>query len=251
MRILCVADGHTGSRFGLTPPEHISPEAAPILRPMWDWWCKTLKDIGRVDGAVHVGDAVDGEGKKEQLEQLITDTKRQAEASVQALEHVRTKRWWFCYGTPFHTVGSYNYEEPVAAAFGASIRDTQLLEFAGYRFSFRHVVGISNTPYGQQTLLLKEALREQHMAEMEERPSAGYVVRAHAHKYCEAATSKVVARICPCFEVPGSVFGRRCRPFDYDMGLLLIETGKNQEPTIKPIIMPLKIVIRRKFECLK
>ena len=56
--------------------------------------------------------------------------------------------------------------------------------------------------------------------------------------------------ITPCFQVPASVFGRKWRHFLYDLGVLLIEVTK-EEAYIRKIIMPLKIVVRREYECVK
>lgn len=251
-RILVIADTHCGSRLGLTPPEWIPPDTAIVAKPMWTWYEKTVRDIGPVDLAVHVGDVVDGEGKRDDLEQLTTDTLKQAEIAVQVLEKVKTKKWRFLFGTPFHTVGSYSYEEPVADAFNASIKDTQLLVPGGYghKFNFRHVVGRSDTAYAQGTQLFKEAVRDQLMAELEEREAAEVIIRAHVHYYYRVENSQRVAVICPCFQVPASVFGRRCRHFLYDIGMLLIEVSK-KDIHIRRIIMPLKIVVRREYECIK
>jgi len=144
--ILVIADTHCGSRLGLTPPEWIPPDTAMVLKPMWNWYEKTVDAIGPVDLAVHVGDAVDGEGKRDDLEQFTTDTLKQAEIAHQALRRIRAKTWRLVYGTPYHTVGSYSYEEPLADALKGSIKDTQLLNILGHNFNFRHVVDVRIQP---------------------------------------------------------------------------------------------------------
>lgn len=246
-KLLCVSDTHCGSRLGLTPPEWIPPDTAMVLKPMWEWYKKTVHDIGTCDLAVHVGDAVDGEGKRDDLEQLTTDTLKQADIAVQVLQEVKTKRWRMVYGTPYHTVGTYSYEEPVADALNASIKDTQLINIYGHNFNFRHVVGRSDTAYAQGTQLFKEAVRDQLLAELEEREAAEVIVRAHVHYYYRVENSERVAIVNPCFQVPSSVFGRKCRHFLYNLGMTYMEVTK-ERVDIQKIIMPLKIVVRREYE---
>jgi len=248
--MLVIADTHSGSRLGLTPPEWIPPDTAIVLKPMWEWYAKTVDAIGPVDMAVHVGDGVDGEGKKDDLEQLTTNTLTQAEIGYEALRRIRTRAWRLVYGTPFHTVGSYSYEEPLADALKGSIKDTQLLNIRGHNFNFRHVVGRSDTAYAQGTQLFKEAVRDQLLAELEDREAAEVVVRGHVHYYYRVENSERTAVICPCFQVPASVFGRRCRHFLYNIGILKISITKD-EVLIRRIIMPLRIVVRKEYECVK
>lgn len=249
-RILVIADTHGGSRLGLTPPEWIPPDTAMVLKPMWNWYEKTVKDIGVVDAAILNGDGVDGEGKKDDLEQLTTDTLKQAEIAAAALSRIRTRRWYLTYGTPYHTVGSYSYEEPLADALNGSIKDTHLLDVEGHKFSFRHVAGRSDTPYGQGTQLFKEAVRDMMLSLLEDREAAEITVRSHVHYFCRMESSRKTAVSTPCFQVPASVFGRRCRHFFYDIGMVLIEVTRDRVD-IQKIIMPLKIVKKQEFVCVK
>jgi len=246
-RILVIADTHIGSRLGLTPPEWIPPDTAMVLKPMWDWYEKTIKDIGPVDVAVLNGDGLDGEGKREDIEQLTTDTMKQVEIAETVFEKIKTNRWYLTFGSPFHSVGSYNYEEPLADALNGSIKDTQLLHIEEWKFNFRHVVGNSTTPYGQGTQLFKEAVRDMMRATFEDREAADFTVRSHIHYFTRMESANKVAISTPCFQVPLNVFGRKCRPFYYDIGLLLFEVSK-EKVDIQKFIMPLRIVVKREYE---
>jgi hypothetical protein len=249
-KILCLSDFHCGSLLGLTPREYQSDDTRFIAGEVWDWYCGTLERIGKVDACVLNGDAVDGEGKKETIGQLTTDTHKQAEMAVSCLMNVNTKRFYLTYGTPFHTVGSYSYEETVADLMNCSIHDTVLLEVHGRRFNFRHVAGRSDIPYGQGTQLFKEAVRDLLQAAVESYDAADFVIRGHVHYYCRIENAKTCAISLPCMQIPDGIFGRRMRALYYDIGMVLLEVGEDGEVVVRKYIMPLKLVRRREYECL-
>jgi len=70
------------------------------------------------------------------------------------------------------------------------------------------------------------------------------------HYYYRVENSERTAVICPCFQVPASVFGRKYRHFLYNIGILRISVTK-EEVVIRKIIMPLKVVVRREYECVR
>jgi hypothetical protein len=249
-KILCLSDLHCGSLLGLTPPEYQSVDTRCITGAMWDWYVDALDFIGKVDVCVLNGDAVDGEGKKETIGLITTDTQRQAEIALDCLSNVRTDKFYLVYGTPFHVTGSYNYEEPIASALNCPIRDTILLEVKGKKFNFRHVAGRSDVPYGQGTQLFKEAVRDLLQASIEKYEAADYIVRGHVHYYCRVENAKTCAISLPCFQVPDGVFGRRMRALYYDIGMVLFDVMDDGEVIVHKYIMPLKLVRKREYECI-
>ena len=74
-KVVVIADLHSGSRVGLTPPqwqqiEHKNSEnefirnCYTIRREMYDWYEKEIRSLAPIDILVCNGDAVDGPGTK-------------------------------------------------------------------------------------------------------------------------------------------------------------------------------------------
>jgi len=241
---------HAGGLLGLTPPDRIDARTRATQEPLWAWYVKALQDIGPVDLAIHLGDMVDGEGKAETLGLFTTDTKDQAALAAESLRLVQTDRWALCYGTPFHTVGTYSYEELVADALSTKIADTQYLEVNGLRISARHVVGRSDTPYGQGTLAHKEVMRDFFLAIREGSEPADLVLRGHVHLFWETGSLTQRGVLCPCLQTPGGIYGRKMRGWGYDMGMLLVTvpaSGRLWDVKIDPVSVDFAVRGRREY----
>lgn len=215
--------------------------------PLWAWYEKTVKSIGPVDVCVVNGDAVDGEGKAENIGQITTDVEEQADMAAECVRKVNYKKLYFTYGTPFHTVGSLNYEHLCAKALNAPISDTLYLDVNGVKFSFRHVTGASGTPYTQGTQAYKEAIRDLVQAVDNDEEPADVIIRSHVHNYFRAESPERMAITTPCLQVPISVFGRRCRSWRYHVGMVLFTVSDKAVVNVEPFIMPLKIVLKREY----
>lgn len=248
-KILGMADLHCGHLTGLTPPEHMSDDTRATQEPLWKWYVDTLAKIGPVDALVVNGDMVDGEGKKETLGHLTTDTMKQAGMAAECIGKVKAERVFLTYGTPFHTVGSFSYEEAVAEKLNQTVEDSVMVDMQGVKFNFRHACGRSDIPYGQGTQTFKEAILDVLRADAGEYESADVTVRAHVHYYCRMEVGKRSALTLPCLQIPESVYGRKCRHAYYDIGMVLfrvVDGCVNYEP----YIMPLKMVQKREYVCL-
>jgi hypothetical protein len=248
-KFIFFADTHCGNLLGLTPPEWMNAQTEITQRPLWEWWESKIMAIGPVDFAVLAGDAVDGEGKKENIGHITTNTKEQANIAAACYNVVQAKKKFLCYGTPYHTTGTYSYEEVVADLVGGEIQDTLLLDVEGIKFNIRHVASRSNTPYGQGTLLYREAVRDLINCLLEEREEADYIIRAHAHLYWRDENSRTTAILLPGLQIPDGIYGRSQKPFYYDIGFLYGEI-KDRQVTLEPYIMPLKIVKKAEYICL-
>ncbi len=247
MRLLFLADLHCGNLLGLTPPKWQSEATSTLTRPVWDWYAATLKEIGPVDVLVVNGDAVDGDGHRETLGQLTTDTKEQAEMAAECLGLVKAGRRYMTHGTPYHVVGSCDFEELVAEYVGAQIQDTLLLDANGLRMNVRHVAGRSDIPYGQGTQIAKESVRDLIQAMQEEREPADWTVRAHVHYWIKVEFDGKLAVSLPCLQVPDSIFGRRCRAMYYTLGMALAEVDEKGRGSIELVKMPLRFVRKREY----
>jgi len=246
LKVLVLGDTHAGSDAGLTHPDYITPEREYAQRPFWDWWQAEIEAVGPVDLALHGGDAVDGEGKKDRLGIIEPNTKKQADMSLAALSIIRADAWRMVYGTPYHVTGTYDYEEPVAERLHATIKDEQRIRIGDALISDRHVVGRSDTAYGQGTLLFKEVVREIMASIQNDDDDADLIIRHHVHYFFRTDNAKKTAIICPALQLPGSVYGRKMKAMFYDVGFLVLhfEPGLH----IEKHIMPLRVAYKREVE---
>jgi len=246
-----MSDLHCGSICGLTPPRYWSEDTRGLQEPFWNWYKDTLKTIGPVDVLVINGDAVDGEGKKESIGHITTDTLKQADIAVECIEMIKVpaRAIHAAYGTDFHVLGTYSYEDAVADKLEVTISDSVLLNIRDKRFNFRHACGRSDIPYGQGTQTFKEAILDILRADAGEYEEADITVRAHVHYYCRMEVGRRVALTLPCLQLPFTVFGRRCRHAYYDVGMMLIQVD-DAGVNITPYLMPLVTVQKQEYICL-
>jgi hypothetical protein len=247
-RVLVLSDTHCGSTMGLMPPRYQSDDTRDMAGPLWGWYIKTVRAIGSVDVLLGLGDFVDGPGLKDQGNgHVTTDTEEQAQIAVDALSVIKADRVALCYGTPYHTVSTYSAEGYIARELGGTIKDSQYLGVNGRRISARHVVGRSDTPYGQGTLTHKELVRDLMQALQDNQEPADIVIRAHVHTYMAVDDGDRWGIVCPCLQLPGSVFGRTQRPWRYRVGLVLLSISSDSRVDLERKLMPLDIVRRREY----
>lgn len=251
MKILVFNDLHCGSELGLTPPSCFREDLRFQQEPLFEFWKFILGKHGPFDAAIGNGDLVDGEGKKDTTNQLTTNTEKQAIMAAELIEMIPVPRDKIAltYGTPFHTAGTYSYENTVADKLGIpNPADTLFLEIDGVRIRARHVMGRSSIPYGQGTPALKELVREGIEALLEDDERADIVLGAHVHYAFDATLSALgTVAVVPCLQMPGSVFGRRMASSYYDVGVGIIETDHGRF-RYEPIRMDLKIVRKRSWQ---
>ena len=246
---IVVSDLHCGHLTGLTPPRYMSDDTRITQEPLWCWYEDTIKKIGLVDFVVVNGDAVDGEGKKDTLGHLTTNTLKQAEIAFECLRIIQTKSFYMTYGTPYHVSGSYQYEDVVAEKLKAKkITDVLRLQCGMTKFNFRHVVGRSDTAYGQGTPILKEIIRDMVSSLVNEHETADYFVRSHVHYVCEAGIGRKKCRTTGALQVPESVYGHKLRPMFYEIGFLELQILPDGNIHEIDHIMPLKIITNYKYE---
>jgi hypothetical protein len=253
IRGLIWGDGHTGAIAGITPPRRHSDDFRKTQTLLWNETRRMIRELGRVDFDIYVGDGVDGGGKKDSIGQLEVDTLVQAELATEVLSIPKIPRGnrFFDYGTPYHTVGSYSYEEPIAKAIGADIADGHLLRIGGVRINDRHTVGRSEIPYGQGTPLYKEAVRDQLEAILSETEAADLVFRGHDHYSVRMTIGDRTAIIVPCLEWPETIFGRKCKAFYYHMGIGELIIRRPDDWEYRPHLLPFKVVRRREWRDVK
>lgn len=259
-RAIHIGDFHSGHILGLTPPNWHSEEYRAWQLPLWQFYTDMMKQFGHVDVAFLGGDLIEGPGYKESTSNLTTDVGKQAEMAVQAIDHIKADKFHVIRGTGFHTDGHTSYEDKIANALGVEAVDEYRCDIYGRLFNVRHVVGRSDTPYGQHTQNQKEMINEMLQSELEDYKSADVLLRNHVH-YCTTAsvgdaTRGIVRHVytAPALQLRGpkqSAFTRKLRTWLYHVGVTLIEVDpKTKEVFIRPFLMPIKNYMRREYECL-
>ncbi len=247
IHLAIISDLHCGALSGLTPPRYQSDNSPKYTKPMYAWFVKEAKRCGALDLLIVNGDAMDGEGKKETIDELTTDIDKQVDMAVECIGHFNAKKIMMTYGTPFHTVGPLSYENMIAKLLHAEIHDTLFLELNGKKFSIRHVVGTSGTPYGQPTMLGKALINDLIQAIAENSESADWVIRSHAHVHCEVGIDGRKARITPCLQAPDGIFGRRLTTWWYHIGFIEMIIEADGTVLEIPHMLPVEIVRKREW----
>jgi hypothetical protein len=220
-----------------------------------------LEELGKVDAVVFNGDLIDGEGKKDTAAHLTTDITEQMDMAEEAISIVNAGKRFFVRGTGFHTDASGNLEQKIANRFGTDAHDDLRLKIHGRKLHFKHVVGRSDTPYGQHTQLQKDLINDVLQSEFEAYDAADVIVRSHVHYCVESGIGDQDRGIMrkaittPALQLRGPVqseFTRKLRTWAYHVGVLLIEIDKTGEVYFRPRFFPIKIYSpkERVYNCL-
>lgn len=248
-RILTIGDTHCGNGLGLTPPRYHNDENREWLGALWSWYVEALNEIGPVDVVVYNGDLIDGSGHKDNAYHLTTNIRTQTDMAKEALSLVEAKRRFVVRGTGYHTDGACPYEDYVADSLHCDAYDEVRLDVDGVLFHWRHVVGRSDTPYGQHTQDAKEMTNDMLQGELEDYEHADQLIRSHVHYNTWAGrwnTKRQRKQECwtaPCLQLRAPIQGpyvRKLRTWMYHVGLLLTEVHEDivhHQPRMCPITL--------------
>lgn len=253
-RGIIISDTHCGGVGGLTPPGFMTDEYRGMQMKFWNWYLQQLERYGPYDFLIGVGDFTDGEGKKGTLSTLITDVRKQALAAEECLlaTEVPAEKMYLVRGTPLHTNGNSEYEDKIADDLGCAIADVQRLEIEGWKIHTRHVVGRSDTPYGQATPLLKELARLEHEAFIDSKEAPDVVIRGHVHYSRYVGANGRLSIASPALMLPiDSANGRRYAAWDYTVGLGVLELEEGIEPLYRAVKMDAKLFHDGAYRCVK
>lgn len=246
-------DTHCGDNAGLTPESRIAPGTAYTAAQLalWRWWKKEVNAFGQFDAAIHLGDAVEGANSKNTIELYCANTDEQGVIAAECCAVIPCKRenFYAVYGTPFHTAGTYSYEDNFAAELGiAKPKTVQRLNIGGLvRINAKHTVSRSSIPYGQGTPTYKEMVNEILNAALQEDASADICVRGHAHYSVGMRVRDHESIVVPCLKYPGSVFGRKLPEAQYDMGFGVLEIYGKGDWRYIPVHFPIRLTNSREW----
>ena len=231
-RIGLFADPHSGHRVGLTPPgwqykaEGWREKWRAIQAECWGWWTRRVSALRPFYAAFVLGDVVDGPGYRSGgTEQITTDRQVQVDIGCKALSYIKTPRWAFALGTPYHTGDVEDWEKDVADYF-AGQSGTEIVEIGDHPFPIIDdvVFDLKHEPlskpgreWTKANGLEPERITSMIWAKEHCRPDPDIVLRAHVHYYrhldgFEEGTGKPWdVALLPALQAMGTRFGaRRC-----------------------------------------
>jgi hypothetical protein len=228
-RLVFIADSHCGTLEGLVNPDyalhHIDNpttekqrkrnKVATIEAEVWNWYYNTIKKLQPINTLVHLGDCIDGLGKKTAgREQITTDLNEQVEIASECIKLCNADKNYILYGSNYHVGGEIDYEDLVAQKVKAEIKSHLWLEYKSnindksLIFDCKHKIGGATSPFSRGAAISKDQLWNAIWAEKNLQPKSNCIIRGHVHYDYFVGNSDFLGVICPslCW---GSVYGER------------------------------------------
>lgn len=235
--ILVISDTHCGHQAGLTPPSYWMEsikskdskiaKRALILKTMWEFYHK-IATSKKWDYLFSIGDLLDGKGQASGgIEQLTTDYKEQVDMAVEVIKVAKPKVVRMVRGTPYHVGKEDNFEDFVAEAVGAEIKDHMFLDVDGVIFDLKHKIGGSGIPHGRATSLLKSSLWAQLWNERGLAPNPDILIRGHVHYHLLVKDFYKTRFTMPCMQWD-SRYGKLNCEGTIDLGVIEIQVDKGK-----------------------
>lgn len=223
-RAIIESDSHGGNVFGLANPANVKEMYKKTAKLLFDWRESKIREIGKIDMLIHLGEVTDGPGHKSTLELYETDMEGQAIDAADMMCMWDCDDFRLCYGTRYHTGNDSRTERMVVDQIKlrhnkkADIKDTQRLDIEGVKINARHHVGASSTPHGKASQLSKTATNDLLRGVYRNYPGADIYLRAHTHEYFHVGNDLYSAYNNPALQWPLGEYGLKIdRPW-YTMG---------------------------------
>lgn len=238
-----IADGHTGSVFGLWPPDAPSDTEGGrhVLNPLqaYIWECQQHAVgiwLPQVCGttsrnALFYGDMVDGLQPKSPI--LTDDGGLQVRAAVMAwsplVKTVETS--WAVTGTEFHAGKSGTWDNAVALGLGCQQDETEraahsqaFVQVDGVLFDMAHTIGGSYVPISRFTPLQREYVDSAVSFFEGEWPHVAWIIRGHSHYYRHIEDDGGHVVSLPGWQAKTGFAYRSSRRKPFDIGLAVVFT---------------------------
>ena len=227
--IMAISDGHCGHEAGICPPKwHQYIKTDKLLRQAketWQWYSE-MCDLIKPNTVFVVGDMLDGKGEASGGSELISsDWKIQVAMATAVIERTGAKICEMCFGTPYHTGKTDDYEGFIAEKLNNKGIKTKI---SGHgvpiihqiQFSIKHKVGNSTIDYGRATAVKKEKMWATLWSERDQMPKIDVLLRGHVHYHQAIKDYSAWAIIMPALQGWGSKFGVRQCSGIVDTGLI-------------------------------
>ena len=245
-RILVVADMHSGSRVGLTPPSYQYQlnsddndyyKYAVIQDKLWNWYKTKVEQVNtekQVDIVLGNADLIDGKGSRSGgTEQITTDRNKQAEIATECIRIVGASEGRLTYGTAYHTGTDEDMEQRVADSLGWKIESHGKYDIEGVKIDMRHFVSSSIIPYGRYTSISREYLWRCIWEDRYQGSKPDILIRSHVHYFGFCGDADHICITTPALQGLGSKFGSRVCSGLVDFGFIVIDCH-NGEYTWRP-----------------
>ena len=238
-RIGIISDLHCGHLTGITPPDWwYSNESETSWRKKianyqkWAWkeYLEYIKELGPFNRLIVLGDCIDGKGERGTgKEHLTTDRDEQCQIATECIKACKCSTITMVRGTPYHTGGKEEWENPIARTLGCEIHDHDFIEVNGVGISARHFIGGTSVPSGKATSILKEQVsNDQWCREYEEHPKANIFLRGHLHRNIVIDEPRTLSIIAPGLQ-GWTTFGARVCSLPVHFGMMAIEIDDKGE----------------------
>lgn len=245
-RVLAISDWHCGHRVGLTPPAYQQKPTgkssvkrskwATMQRENWAMFKKLLRKYEPFDVMFHLGDAIDGHGKRSGgTEAISSSLEEQADMAVEVSNSIRLFgkkgfKIYGTYGTPYHTASSDgdDWDSVIAKQAGwESIGAHDFIGVNGCVFSIKHKTASSSVPYSRNTAIAKELVWNRLWHSKGEQPLANVILRGHTHYHSYCGDSQGMGMILPALQAAGTKFGGRQCMGTVDWGIAVFDVDKD------------------------
>jgi len=226
------------------------PENSKHQWMLWDKWTAMGKDVGPVDIMVVNGDGVDGYGKKNYGEEMITtDLDAQAYIAARCIAEIKAKKYVILEGTPYHTGQNINGDAQIALHLktmgkNAVCYTDYKVDLNNRKFHYAHKVGISKSSWQYRaTPVAKELVTA--LLNVDEVGKFDGVFRGHAHYYVRVEFGHHFGTILPCWQLR-TPFMAREGPLNFipKHGYVLVEVRKNGQIDYQRDIFSFKTIIK-------
>lgn len=225
--LVILSDTHYGDVYGLVNPAEVRTEYKGFARILFKWYVAQIKDIGKVDHILHLGETTEGPGKKSTLELFETDMHAQGCGAAELLMMWDCPKYSLCYASKYHSGNEAKTERTVVDRLimggrQADIRGIQKLLIRGVRINAKHKVGGSSVPYGDPSQAAKTATNDIVRAWGRGYEPADWYFRGHIHKYWHVENDSFHVVINPAMKWPLGEYGYQLDIPYYSMGLSVL-----------------------------
>jgi hypothetical protein len=211
-RVLVLSDPHTGASTGLTHPDY---EVSGKLKPhktrrteLWKSFKSSLKDLGKIDHVIGVGDLIHGPAKGKVTDEILAnESNKQKEMIIRIFEEIGADTGLLIHGTPWHVdEKAIPIEQEIADSLGYEFHKiAEEHEVNKVLFHVKHKIGGSNDPRTLGNMLTKEyeTVCLNHIRHGVPSRVPDIILRGHRHVFHQRGDEKWIGFILPCLQAWG------------------------------------------------